>query len=75
MPRNGGNQRSYFAFARWAIALRRPPSVKEIEGFFQISRSSAWRIQRNWMLAELDYQETIQPGPGVRQHPQPRSTT
>lgn len=46
-----GNQRKYFEFALWAIALGRPPSIKEVEGFFQVDRQSAWRTHRNWMLA------------------------
>jgi hypothetical protein len=51
MPRKAGNQRRYFEFALWAAGLARPPSVKDVEGWFQVTRESAWRIHRNWTQA------------------------
>lgn len=58
MAKHAGNQRSYFGFALWAQSLGRIPTVKEIEGFFQVSRQSAWRIQKNWLYALTDHRES-----------------
>lgn len=66
MPKKAGNQRMYFEFALWAAELKRPVSIKEIEGYFQISREGAWRIHRNWMLAQQSHREHT-----VRRQPAP----
>ncbi len=58
MPAKAGNQRKYFEFALWAGTLGRPVSIKEIEGYFQISHQSAWRIHRNWMQANQSHHES-----------------
>lgn len=57
MPTKAGNQRLYFEFALWAASLPRPVSIREIEGYFQISHASAWRIHRNWMRAQQAHRE------------------
>lgn len=63
MPAHAGNQRLHFEFALWASSLGRLPSINEVEGFFQVSRQSAWRIHRNWMKALQTDQARRQPAP------------
>lgn len=60
MPNKAGNQTKYFEFALWASSLGRVPSQREIEGYFQISRESAWRTHRNWLRALIHHRETSQ---------------
>lgn len=71
MPKQAGNQRTYFQFALWASALGRVPTVLEVSGYFDISRESAWRTHRNWMRAlQLHRESHPSPAaPGTRQHP------
>ena len=61
MPIKAGNQRKYFEFALWAIALGRPPSRLEICGFFGISRSGAARVDGNWKAALKHHRESQAP--------------
>lgn len=69
MPARCGNQRKYFEFALWAAALGRPVPIKEIEGYFQISHQSAWRIHRNWMQANQTHRERSPAATGTRSNP------
>jgi len=63
VPKKAGNQRAYFEFALWAGSLGRVPSIREIEGYFQVSHQSAWRIHRNWMNALQTHHARRQPAP------------
>jgi len=58
MPARCGNQRKYFEFALWAAELGRTVSIKDIEGYFQISHQSSWRIHRNLMQANQSHRES-----------------
>lgn len=51
MPTSRPTQQRYFEFALWAIALGRPVTFYDVQGFFQISVVSAKRLHRHWMLA------------------------
>ena len=74
MATKAGNQRAYFEFALWAISLGRPVSLKEVEGYFDISHQSAWRTHRNWMQAQRAHRERSSPAAtGTRSNPDPRT--
>lgn len=55
MPAHAITQARLIDFALWALDQHRPITARDVEGYFNVSRQSAWRLHRIWLRAVSEH--------------------